>query len=144
MNIKMNKNKFQKGFTLIELLVVIAIIGILVAVVLVNLSSTRNKAKDAAIKLEMSQIRTAVESFFSTGNTYVGACGASTDCNTLRTDITGKQGGTAEVVPTFTTSTWCVQYTLNDASKWCVDATGYAGVPDATTPCSTTSVKCKP
>ncbi|OGZ71398.1 MAG: hypothetical protein A2904_01885, partial [Candidatus Staskawiczbacteria bacterium RIFCSPLOWO2_01_FULL_33_9] len=59
----MNKNKFKKGFTLIELLVVIAIIGILASVLLVNLATTRNKAKDSAIKLEMAQIRTAVENY---------------------------------------------------------------------------------
>ena len=38
----------QKGFTLIELLVVIAIIGILVSIVLVNLSSSRRKARIAS------------------------------------------------------------------------------------------------
>jgi prepilin-type N-terminal cleavage/methylation domain-containing protein len=47
------KNKFsfiklKKGFTLVELLVVIAIIGVLASVVLVSLSSSRDKARIAA------------------------------------------------------------------------------------------------
>lgn len=50
------------GFTLIELLVVIAIIGILSAVVLASLNTSRQKAKVGAAQAELSELRTAVTS----------------------------------------------------------------------------------
>ena len=68
----MVKNK--KGFTLIELLVVIAIIGILSAIVLASLNSTRDKAEEIGVKANLNNVRLEAELFYDENNSYVGLC----------------------------------------------------------------------
>lgn len=53
--------KTNKGFTLIELTIVIAIIGILSAVVLVNLQTSRQRGEDSKREQSMRAVRTALE-----------------------------------------------------------------------------------
>ncbi|HYF28920.1 MAG TPA: type II secretion system protein [Candidatus Paceibacterota bacterium] len=59
-----------RGFTLIELLMVISIIALMSAVVLSGLSSARSKAKDAAIKRQVMEMRTLMAREFSDNGSY--------------------------------------------------------------------------
>lgn len=54
------KAKNRKGFTLIELLVVIAIIGILSSVILISLGGARTKARTAATRATLTDLRAGI------------------------------------------------------------------------------------
>jgi len=62
--------KTNKGFTLIELLVVISIIGILSSFAMVSLNSARTKSRDALRKGDMTQMRTALNLYYSDNTVY--------------------------------------------------------------------------
>lgn len=80
------KNILQSGFTLIELLVVVAIIGVLTAVLLVNLVGIRERAADTKKKADLNQMKSSLRLYYndaqsypdaSGGNTLVDACGGA-------------------------------------------------------------------
>jgi len=124
--------KKAKGFTLIELLVVIAIIGILSSIVLVSVNSARNKAKDAAVKSNLANLRVAAELFYddtATGNgTYTGGGGFCAGASYLaaRTAILLQNGGGA-VVCNNAAQAYCVSSVLVTGGASCVDSTGKTG-----------------
>jgi len=119
----MQKNR---AFTLIELLVVIAIIAILAAIVLVNLSSAQNRAKDARIVADMNQLRSDTQSYFSAMGNYDSY---TTDTNysysKINSDITN-QGKTLNFVvpsnPTTNKQYFCAYVQLYSGKYWCVDS----------------------
>lgn len=66
----MSITKFKKGFTLIELLVVISLIGILATLVVANVNSARERARDATRKSDLRNIQTALRLYYNDNNGY--------------------------------------------------------------------------
>ena len=67
----MKYNKLHtKGFSLIELMVSIAIVAILTALIIVNIASSRAKARDAKRISDIAQIQLALEQYFTKNGTY--------------------------------------------------------------------------
>jgi prepilin-type N-terminal cleavage/methylation domain-containing protein len=130
----------KKGFTLIELLVVIAIIGILSGVVIVSLGSARDKADDAAIKADLSGIRTSAELFRDGNNNSYGGTGASSCtvgvfADTKITQAIDAIEAAAGVAPTCyaATSTYSISAPLKGGGHFCVDSNGSATTTAAAT-----------
>lgn len=70
MALKAKKFSQNKGFTFIELLTIIFIIGVLAAMILINLRSARAKARDAQRKSDAKAMQTALEMYADDNNKY--------------------------------------------------------------------------
>jgi len=135
----------KKGFTLIELLVVIAIIGVLAAIVMVSMSGATDKAKDARIKGDLSQMRNVAELInFDESDGYTKICTSSgsgpglgsgttnydTQMNVIQTDIDDQQSQTSYGASTTCkaeTSSYCIYASLlGTTNVFCVDSSGIA------------------
>jgi|SRR3990167_7528667 len=145
----MKASKKENGFTLIELLVVIAIIGVLAAVVLAALNSSREKGADAAVKSNLVNAARQAEIMYNTRtanfDTYTGVCtdpgpvdGAVTVAAQVKAaaKATGLANFSRNVQGTNTTATcndsgaaWAAEAPLETIlpaanQMWCVDSTG--------------------
>lgn len=66
-----DKNIYKdKGFTLIELLVVISIIGFLATLAVVNINTSREKARNVKRRTDLKQIQTALELYYDKNGNY--------------------------------------------------------------------------
>jgi general secretion pathway protein G len=60
----------QKGFTLIELIVVVTIIGILAAVAVSNVKNAQQKAREAALRDDLFEMRKAIDNYYADKQKY--------------------------------------------------------------------------
>jgi len=60
----------KKGFTLIELLIVMAIIGLMAALIIVNLTESTRRSRDASRKNDISELRKALRLYFDDHKVY--------------------------------------------------------------------------
>lgn len=141
-----------RGFTLIELLVVISIIGILASVVLVSLNSARNRGADAAIKGNISGIRTQAELTYDTSNSYATVCANATNAINAAKSAAGVStvttfdaiGATGVATCNDTAGGWAIQIPLKSVSTsfWCADSSSIATSTVSSTLTATSDIIC--
>jgi len=110
----MNMKKNNLGFTIIELLVVIAIIGVLAAIVLINVTRYIDKGKDSAAQGDLGTLFTNAITFYNENGDFNGVTSDADYANVVAGLESDKMS--YDVVNTCSDSSGC---TNDDDADWC-------------------------
>ncbi len=100
----------EGGFTLIELLVVIAIIGLLSSIVLAQLGTARQKARDAKRVADMQGIMSALELYYSDHSSSYPTTPTGNLLSNLASALTSYVGGGSLPVDPLNTGSYVYKY----------------------------------
>ena len=116
----LNRFNSERGYTLTELLIVVAILGILVAVVLSNITGLPGGAKTSSAASELNIVQTAVDAKMAADNLTT-----TTAVTSATSDMTTAAGGLG-LTPQYMRSTATKgTYTVDAAGKVTQVTTGY-------------------
>lgn len=133
--------KKNLGFTIIELLVVIAIIGVLAAIVLINVTRYIDKGKDSAAQGDLGTLFTNAITFYNENGNFEDINDENDGDPDYLNVITGletdKMGYTVVDTLAADNSEWCAAVDLKSTADtaYCVDSSGnkklYSGTAEA-------------
>ena len=132
-----NRAQDEKGFTLIELLVVILIIGILAAIALPAFLNQRGKAQDSEAKSMARTAQTAMETYYTEGQTYTGV--TETKLREIEPALNEGIAGTGLVVSNVTADNYTVAVTSKSGNVFTI---AKVTNPTATPPTSVVTRSC--
>lgn len=116
----------NKAFTIIELLVIVAVIGVLAAIVIVNITSLKSRAKDAAVRENMSSFFKLASDYLETHGNYGGFCNYQPTIDLF--DIVPAYEGKKTKFCQHDSDDWIICAVLNypedRTTAWCIDRSG--------------------
>ncbi|MBN9605868.1 MAG: type II secretion system protein [Actinomycetales bacterium] len=122
--------KNEQGFTLIELLVVVIIIGILAAIAIPVFIGVQNNAKDASVKSDLGNAKTAVVAYFTANPTGTVAADGTTKTGTSALSdygFTATSGNQFNFGSSVTSTSFCITGKGETGNYFNVTANGAVG-----------------
>ena len=118
-----------KDFTLIELLIVVVIIGILAAIAIPKFANTKDRANVTAMKSDLRNLVTAMESYFNDNENYYAP-----NLTSLSTAFRATTGVTVSLTAVGQSS-WSASATHVASSKSCTISVGGSSTNDGVPLC---------
>ena len=92
----LQSNRKIKGFSLVELLIVMGILGVLTALIVPNIASGRERARDAVRKSDFASLRGALRLYYNDYQQYPAGSGDIEGCGVDGDDVCSWAGGSFE------------------------------------------------